>query len=70
MNGFDFICKVKQFAPDKICLILSAFLRTDFNIEDAKQAHIHRYLNKPWRKQEVNNALTEALSLYGESHKT
>jgi len=64
MNGFEFIQKVKLRYPEKVCIILSAFSRYDFSSNTDTEKNIYRYLNKPLRRDEMNQTLQEALGNY------
>lgn len=64
MNGFQFIRKVKAFAPDKICIILSAYREADFTDLNNAKKDIYSYLNKPWRRSEINNVILKAIDNY------
>ena len=64
MNGFEFIRKVKMKSPDKICIVLSAFERSDFREGQIIESDIYKYLNKPWRRPEMNSVLEDAIENY------
>ena len=64
MNGFEFIKRVKLMAPKKVCIVLSAFLKSDFAEGSVNDKDIYRYLNKPWRRPEMNQVLLEAIDNY------
>ena len=64
MNGFEFIQKIKLFAPDKICIILSAYRETDFTNIGISKKDIYSYLNKPWRRKEMNKVILDAIESY------
>lgn len=64
MNGFEFIKRIKLFAPDKVCIVLSAFLMNDFCEGSVNEKDIYRYLNKPWRRHDMQQVITEAIDSY------
>ena len=64
MNGFEFINRVKSSTPDKVCIVLSAFLRSDIEENPTNEKDIYRYLNKPWRKPEMKQVIIEAIDSY------
>jgi response regulator RpfG family c-di-GMP phosphodiesterase len=70
MTGFEFISKVKAMAPNKICMILSAFSNTEFKDNLTAEKNIFRFLNKPWRRPEMNQTILEAIDSYKSLQKT
>jgi CheY-like chemotaxis protein len=64
MNGFEFIEHVKLFAPDTICIVLSAFMKHDFPESTFEDQDIFRYLNKPLRRVEMQRVLHQAFDTY------
>jgi two-component system response regulator (stage 0 sporulation protein F) len=61
INGLDFIKRVKQKHPEKICMLLTAFMESDVMLEGFNQELIFRYLMKPWNKDELKDTILEAL---------
>ncbi len=61
INGLDFIKLVKQKHPEKICMLLTAFMESDVMLEGFNQELIFRYLMKPWNKDELKETILEAL---------
>ena len=64
MNGFELIQHIKMFAPNTICIILSAFLKSDFPKNSINEKDIFRYLSKPWRRHDMNRTILEAIDTY------
>jgi response regulator RpfG family c-di-GMP phosphodiesterase len=64
MNGFEFISQLKLFAPNKICIVLSAYMKSDFATQIKDDSYIYRYLYKPWRRLEVNRVILDAIDSY------
>ena len=61
MNGLEFIKKVKQDHPDKVCMLLTGFMESEIMLEGFNQELIFRYLMKPWNKEELGETIQEAL---------
>ncbi len=61
MNGLEFIKKVKQSHPDKVCMLLTGFMESEIMLEGFNQELIFRYLMKPWNKEELGETIQEAL---------
>ncbi len=61
INGLDFIKLVKQKHPEKICMLLTAFMESDVMLEGFNKELIFRYLMKPWNKDEIKETILEAL---------
>ena len=62
MNGLDFIKKVKQQYPKKICMLLTAYMESDVMLEGFNKELIFRYIMKPWKKDELKETIQEALN--------
>jgi response regulator RpfG family c-di-GMP phosphodiesterase len=62
MNGLDFIKEIKQQYQDKVCMLLTGFLESDVLLEGFNKELIFRYIMKPWKRDELELAIREALS--------
>ena len=61
MNGLDFIKVVKEKHPEKICMLLTAYMESDVMLEGFNKELIFRYLMKPWNKDELKETILQAL---------
>jgi len=61
MNGLDFIKVVKRQYPEKVCMLLTAYMESDVMLEGFNKELIFRYLIKPWKKDELQETIREAL---------
>ena len=61
MNGLDFIKVVKQNHPEKVCMLLTAYMESDVMLEGFNKELIFRYLMKPWNMDELKETILEAL---------
>ena len=61
MNGLEFIKVVKKNHPEKVCMLLTAYMESDVMLEGFNKELIFRYLMKPWNKDELKETILEAL---------
>ena len=64
MNGMEFIEEIKSFAPEKICLILTAYTEPDIIIKGLNEETVFRYMVKPWKKKDLKKAIEDAFSRF------
>jgi response regulator RpfG family c-di-GMP phosphodiesterase len=64
MDGVTFLKAMRALQPDSVRLILSA--TTDFQavMTAVNQAEIHRYLVKPWSRDELVDTVRESLERF------
>lgn len=62
MDGLDFIKAVKKEYPEKVCMLLTAFLESDVLLEGFNKELIFRYIMKPWHRDELEACIREALT--------
>lgn len=61
MNGLEFIREIKQRYPEKVCMLLSAYIESDVMMEGFNKELLYRYLMKPFNKDELNETLLQAM---------
>lgn len=61
MDGVTFLKRLSVLQPDIARLILSGYTDLDGLIGAINEAHIFRFLSKPWHDNEVYLAITQAL---------
>ncbi len=61
MDGLDFIKVVKKNHPEKVCMLLTAYMESDVMLEGFNKELIFRYLMKPWEKDHLAEIIHEAL---------
>ena len=61
MNGLEFIKVVKQKHPEKVCMLLTAYMESDVMLEGFNKELLFRYVMKPWNRDEFKETLMEAL---------
>ncbi len=64
MSGLEFIEHVKNKAPQKVCILLSAYLETDVKHTSNSKSHIFRCVSKPWKKPDLQSILDTAFEEY------
>ncbi|MCB8965018.1 MAG: response regulator [Bacteroidales bacterium] len=66
MNGLEFIEKIKSETPEKICILLTAFMESDVMLKAINNELIFRYIMKPWRKNELKEVIDLAIKKHEE----
>ena len=61
MNGLEFIKEVKQRYPEKVCMLLTAYMESEIMMEGFNKELIFRYLMKPWKRDELAETINLAL---------
>ena len=61
MNGLDFIKQVKQKSMERVCMLLTGFMESEVMLEGFNKELIFRYIMKPWRRDELMDAILEAI---------
>jgi response regulator RpfG family c-di-GMP phosphodiesterase len=64
MSGLEFIEIVKSKAPQKVCILLSAYLETDIKHSDNSKSNIFKCVSKPWKKPYLQGVLETAFEEY------
>jgi len=62
MNGLEFIRSIKSQHPEKVCMLLTGFLESEVMMEGFNQELLFRYLMKPFKKEELQKTILEALN--------
>ncbi len=62
MNGVDFLNAFQAIQPNAARLILSGYTDLDALLGAINQAHIYRFIAKPWHDAELRAALEQALA--------
>ena len=62
MNGLEFIRRIKSQHPEKVCMLLTGFLESEVMMEGFNQELLFRYLMKPFKKEELQKTILEALN--------
>lgn len=61
MNGVDFLKATIEMQPDAARLILSGYADLNSVINAINEAHIYRFISKPWNDYELVSAIAQAL---------
>lgn len=61
MSGIEFIEYIKTSSPEKVCILLTAYIESDVMLNAINKELVFRYLTKPWRKEEVKAIIELAL---------
>lgn len=60
MNGIDFIERIKKENPEKICILLTAFMESEAMLRAINEELVYRYIMKPWKKDELRDIIDSA----------
>lgn len=63
-SGVEFLEKARAVVPEARRLILTAYADVNFVIESLHRAGIHRYMLKPWNRDEIMHQLEEQHHIY------
>jgi two-component system NtrC family sensor kinase len=64
MNGGEFLREVCQRWPETIRLVLSGYADIGSVISAINEGEIFKFISKPWRENELKDAVRDALSKY------
>lgn len=64
MTGVEFLEKIATQYPDITRIILTAYSDVEVIISAINKGRVFRYINKPWDKQELKEAIDYALEAY------
>lgn len=53
MNGMEFIDKAKQYKPEFICFLLSAYKESELRSFEINDQLIDGFISKPWKRDEI-----------------
>lgn len=67
MNGIEFIEYIKNSSPEKVCILLTAYIESDVMLKAINQELIFRYITKPWKKDDVKNVIELAFEKFNAS---
>ncbi|HON18088.1 MAG TPA: response regulator [Salinivirgaceae bacterium] len=62
MSGIELIENIKKKSPQKVCMILSAYL-DNATFHEYKNTLAFKLISKPWKKPELEQAIIEAFTL-------
>jgi len=60
MNGIDFIERIKHENPEKVCILLTAFMESEVMLRAINEELVYRYIMKPWKKDELREIIESA----------
>lgn len=65
MSGIDFIERIKRENPEKICILLTAFMESEVMLRAINEELVYRYIMKPWKKDELREIIDSAFQRLG-----
>jgi len=60
MNGIEFIEKIKSETPEKVCILLTAYIEPDVMLKAINEELVFRYVTKPWKKNDLQGIIETA----------
>lgn len=63
MDGVTFLCRMQELQPDAARIVLSGYTDMQGLIAAVNDAHILRYIAKPWIDLELRSAVCQALRI-------
>ncbi len=60
MLGNELLAKVHQLYPNTMRLLLTGFMDKEAIIKTINEGEIYRFINKPWRNDEIHQIIAEA----------
>jgi response regulator RpfG family c-di-GMP phosphodiesterase len=61
MTGVQFFTQARHICPDALRVLLTGYTDTDAIIDAINSGGIHRYLTKPWRREELLHTIRQLL---------
>ena len=61
MTGVQFFTQARHISPDALRVLLTGYTDTDAIIDAINSGGIHRYLTKPWRREELLHTIRQML---------
>ena len=61
MTGVQFFAQARHICPDALRVLLTGYTDTDAIIDAINSGGIHRYLTKPWRREELLHTIRQLL---------
>jgi len=64
LNGVELLEKVKEFCPNAIRIITTAYSSESLVLDSVRRAHIFDYIRKPWEEEELITSISRAINVY------
>ena len=65
MNGVEFLKAVYEGWPETIRIVLSGYADTASVVAAINEGQIYKFIGKPWKDEELKDAINEAIEYYG-----
>ncbi len=53
VNGIEFIERIKTKSPEKVCILLTAYIEPEAMLKAINQELVFRYVTKPWNRDDL-----------------
>lgn len=60
MNGIELIEIIKKNNPEKVCILLTAYIESEVMLRAINKELVFRYVLKPWKHNELKEIIEEA----------
>jgi signal transduction histidine kinase len=67
MTGVELLAHAREHHPDVVRMIITAYSELDIAMNAINLGHVHRYILKPWRPDELLTILQSNIELYQKS---
>ena len=64
MTGVELLARAKEQCPEVIRMIITAYSELDIAVNAINLGHVHRYIFKPWRPDELLTIIQSNIELY------
>ena len=64
IKGVSFLESILEKHPDPVRMILTGYSDIEAVIEAVNKTHIYKYITKPWKKEELIEAIEEGYRVY------
>ena len=63
MSGVQLLARVKEISPNTMRIMLTGYSDTDAIVASINQGEVFRFINKPWRNQEMKETVHKAAEI-------
>ena len=63
MSGVQLLARVKEISPNTMRIMLTGYSDTDAIVASINQGEVFRFINKPWRNQEMKETVNKAAEI-------
>ena len=64
MTGIEFLRAARDHWPDTVRILLTAYSDTAIAIASINEAHVYRYMTKPWNQAEMRSVISDSVRFH------